>query len=105
MICSTCSTETFSWLAESFNCAVCNDNNFAFPQSIAEDALNTTHSEDEIQTELAVQYEDEVQGYLAKVRGSEAIRQGEAERERKRKRSLSDVGGGRYRVRNNQSGL
>jgi hypothetical protein len=95
MVCSTCSTETFSWLAESFNCAVCNDNNYTFPQSIADDGLNTTHSEEEIQTELAEQYKDEAQRHLAKVRESDALRQGEAERGRKRKRSLSDVGGRR----------
>jgi hypothetical protein len=89
MICSTCSAETFSWLAESFNCAVCNDNNFALPHA------SITGTEEEIQTELAEQYEDEAQKHRAKVRGSETPRQGETERGRKRKRSLSDVGGRR----------
>jgi hypothetical protein len=93
MICSTCSAETFSWLAESFNCAVYNDNKFVFPQYIAEDALNTTRDEEEIQTGLAEQYEDEAQRHLAKVRENEIARQGGAERGRKRKRSLNDVGG------------
>jgi hypothetical protein len=89
MICSTCSAETFSWLAESFNCAVCNDNNFALPHA------SITDTEEEIQTKLAEQYEDEVEICLTKVREGEIARRGEAKRGRKRKRSLSDVGGRR----------
>jgi predicted adenine nucleotide alpha hydrolase (AANH) superfamily ATPase len=94
MRCSTCSAETFSWLAESFNCAVCNGNEHVSPQAIfVENVRSITDSEEEIQVELAEQYQDELQRYLAKVRESETRRRGEAECGKKRKRSLSDIGG------------
>jgi predicted RNA-binding Zn-ribbon protein involved in translation (DUF1610 family) len=99
MMCSTCNTEAFSWLAEIFHCPICGSNDYNSPQDmITEYAQSRLYSEGEIQTELAAQHQEEVQRHLAKAHDGETLRRGEISqimRGRKRKRSLSDVGGRR----------
>ncbi|KAF1943905.1 hypothetical protein EJ02DRAFT_342204 [Clathrospora elynae] len=78
MVCSTCSTETFAWLAEVFACFICGSCDYVFPDT------STQHtSEEGIQTERNQEYKDEYRklGALSVAKGG-----------RKRKRSLSDDG-------------
>jgi hypothetical protein len=89
MICSTCNTEAFSWLAEIFSCPVCGSDNYHFVETlVAGNALNRLYTEEEIQAECTEQYQEELQSHLAKVHHCEAS-QGKCGR--KRKRSLSDI--------------
>ena len=97
MICTTCSTEAFSWLAESFSCPNCGSDDYASPHdTTTELELSRLCSYEEIQEELRELHQEELQRHLALVLDNETQRRGEISQAmcgRKRKRSLSDVGG------------
>jgi predicted nucleic-acid-binding Zn-ribbon protein len=89
MICSICSTEAFSWLAEVFSCPVCGSDDYSSVQTmVAGNAPSRLYTEEEIQIEYTEQYQEELHGHLAKPHHSEASQRMCG---RKRKRSLSDI--------------
>jgi hypothetical protein len=93
MVCSTCSSETFAWLAYVFSCAVCGGNEYQDPEYVHTEAASS-YQEADIQKQLHKNHCDEIRRPFANLEekhvqlGSDTM----TTRGRKRKRSLSDDG-------------
>lgn len=94
MICSTCGTEAFAWLADAFCCPVCGSDKYKHPEH-AHPEIASSCDEADIQRQLAKEHCEEIRRHFAdlqKIHGQLWAGATMTTRERKRKRSLSDDG-------------
>jgi len=94
MICTTCGTEAFAWLADAFCCPTCGSDKYKHPEH-AHPEIASSFDEADIQRQLAKEHCEESRRHFADLQKSSGKLWGGATmttRERKRKRSLSDDG-------------
>jgi hypothetical protein len=98
MVCSSCGTQAFAWLADLFSCSVCGSDRYSYP-GCPDTEHASGYKEAEVLNQLMQDYCDEIRRHFADLErrlgqpGSAVVTMTMMSRGKKRKRSLSDDGG------------